>query len=138
MCFAGCVVDQDVSGGGVGPPPAGRRVENQADEDGAGEDSVAGPSARSRVARQTCRLEYRPDTRRRHAASGMMRGSASRAPLDSGAPASYGKERLMTAYVGETAGANRGEALLWAAPTGALPAPPIDTRPQVLPIGELE
>jgi hypothetical protein len=44
----------------------------------------------------------------------------------------------MTAYVGETGGATRGEALLWAAPTGALPAPPIDTRPQVLPIGELE
>jgi hypothetical protein len=44
----------------------------------------------------------------------------------------------MTADVGETGGANRGEAILWAAPTGALPAPPIDTRPQVLPVGALE
>jgi NACHT domain len=44
----------------------------------------------------------------------------------------------MTAYVGESGGADRGEALLWAGPTGALPATPIDTRPQVLPIGELD
>lgn len=43
----------------------------------------------------------------------------------------------MTAHAGEAGGADRGEALLWAAPTGAFPAPPIDTRPQVLPIGEL-
>ena len=40
----------------------------------------------------------------------------------------------MTAY-GD--GADRGEALLWAAPVGPSPAPPIDTRSQVLPIGEL-
>src|SRR5579859_7549172 len=40
----------------------------------------------------------------------------------------------MTAYAD---GADRGEALLWAAPTGPPPAPPIDTRHQVLPIGEL-
>lgn len=43
----------------------------------------------------------------------------------------------MTAYEGEADGTDRGEALLWAAPTGPPPAPPIDTRPQVLPIGQL-
>ncbi|MGW3647560.1 NACHT domain-containing protein [Streptomyces sp. NPDC000878] len=32
---------------------------------------------------------------------------------------------------------DRTEALLWSAPTGPLPAPPIDTRAQVLPIGDL-
>ena len=42
---------------------------------------------------------------------------------------SLGKTLLATA--------NRDEALLWAAPTGPPPAPPIDTRPQVLPIGKL-
>ena len=44
----------------------------------------------------------------------------------------------MMAYVDETDGADRTEALLWAAPTGQLPAPPIDTRAQVLPIGDLD
>jgi hypothetical protein len=39
--------------------------------------------------------------------------------------------------VDETDGADRTEALLWAAPTGPLPAPPIDTKAQVLPIGDL-
>lgn len=43
----------------------------------------------------------------------------------------------MTAYAGEADRTDRGEALLWAAPTGPPPAPPIDTRPQVLPIGQL-
>lgn len=43
----------------------------------------------------------------------------------------------MMAYVDETGGADRTEALLWAAPTGPLPAPPIDTKAQVLPIGDL-
>jgi hypothetical protein len=43
----------------------------------------------------------------------------------------------MTAYVDEADGADRAEALLWAAPTGPLPAPPIDTRAQALPIGDL-
>jgi hypothetical protein len=33
--------------------------------------------------------------------------------------------------------ADRGGALAWAAPTGRLPAPPVDTRAQVLPLGEL-
>ncbi|MGS2619683.1 NACHT domain-containing protein [Micromonospora sp. LZ34] len=37
----------------------------------------------------------------------------------------------------ETDGADRTEALLWTAPTGPLPAPPIDTKAQVLPIGDL-
>lgn len=41
------------------------------------------------------------------------------------------------AYKGNADGTDRGEALLWAAPTGPPPAPPIDTRPQVLPIAEL-
>jgi NACHT domain len=40
----------------------------------------------------------------------------------------------MTAYAD---GTDRGEALLWAAPAGPLPAPPIGTRTQVLPIDEL-
>src|SRR5712664_1134777 len=43
----------------------------------------------------------------------------------------------MMAYVDETDRADRTEALLWAAPTGPLPAPPIDTKAQVLPIGDL-
>ena len=43
----------------------------------------------------------------------------------------------MAAYAGDGDKTDRGEALLWAAPTGPPPAPPIDTRPQVLPIGEL-
>jgi hypothetical protein len=43
----------------------------------------------------------------------------------------------MMAYVDEADGADRTEALLWAAPTGPLPAPPIDTKGQVLPIGDL-
>ncbi|MCI0689976.1 MAG: hypothetical protein L0Y54_22475, partial [Sporichthyaceae bacterium] len=43
----------------------------------------------------------------------------------------------MIVYVNEAVGADRTEALLWAAPTGPLPAPPIDTKVQVLPIGEL-
>jgi hypothetical protein len=43
----------------------------------------------------------------------------------------------MMAYVDESGGADRTEALLWAAPTGPLPAPPIDTKAQVLPIGDL-
>jgi hypothetical protein len=43
----------------------------------------------------------------------------------------------MMAYVDEADGADRTEALLWAAPTGPLPAPPIDTKAQVLPIGDL-
>ncbi|SCL38829.1 NACHT domain-containing protein [Micromonospora rhizosphaerae] len=41
------------------------------------------------------------------------------------------------AYADETDGADRAEALLWAAPTGPLPAPPIETKAQVLPIGDL-
>jgi hypothetical protein len=40
------------------------------------------------------------------------------------------------AYMGGRAGL--GDARLWAGPTGALPAPPVDTRSQVLPIGELD
>ena len=43
----------------------------------------------------------------------------------------------MTAYAGEGDKTDRGEALLWAAPTGRIPAPPIDTRSQILPIGQL-
>jgi hypothetical protein len=43
----------------------------------------------------------------------------------------------MMAYGDETDGADRTEALLWAGPTGPLPPPPIDTRAQVLPIGDL-
>ena len=43
----------------------------------------------------------------------------------------------MVAYVDEADGADRTEALSWAAPTGPLPAPPIDARAQVLPIGDL-
>jgi len=39
--------------------------------------------------------------------------------------------------VDEVSGADRTEAFLWAAPTERLPAPPIDTKAQVLPIGEL-
>ncbi|MFJ3780104.1 NACHT domain-containing protein [Streptomyces sp. NPDC090075] len=38
----------------------------------------------------------------------------------------------------EPGGGYRAEALVWSAPVGPLPAPPIDTRPQVLPIGELD
>ncbi|WP_368679983.1 NACHT domain-containing protein (plasmid) [Rhodococcus opacus] len=41
------------------------------------------------------------------------------------------------AYVDETDEADRTEVLLWSAPTGPLPAPPIDTKAQLLPIGEL-
>jgi hypothetical protein len=41
------------------------------------------------------------------------------------------------AYADETDDADRTEALLWAAPTGPLPAPPIDTKAQLLPIGDL-
>ena len=33
---------------------------------------------------------------------------------------------------------NRAEALLWAAPTGPIPAPPVDTKAQVLPVGDLD
>ncbi|TDD29621.1 NACHT domain-containing protein [Actinomadura sp. KC06] len=51
--------------------------------------------------------------------------------------ASYGEGKTIMAYVDETDGADRTEALLWAAPTGPLPEPPIDTRAQVLPIGDL-
>ncbi len=43
----------------------------------------------------------------------------------------------MMAYVDEANGADRSEAFLWAAATGPLPAPPIDTKAQVLPIGDL-
>lgn len=42
------------------------------------------------------------------------------------------------ADVDEQDGAHRTEAALWAAPTGPLPAPPIDTKAQVLPIDELQ
>ena len=51
---------------------------------------------------------------------------------------STAERKSMMAYVDETDGADRTEALLWAAPTGQLPAPPIDTRAQVLPIGDLD
>ncbi|WP_371636569.1 NACHT domain-containing protein [Streptomyces zaomyceticus] len=44
----------------------------------------------------------------------------------------------MMTFTDEASGRDRTEALLWSAPTGAVPAPPIDTRAQVLPIGELE
>lgn len=44
----------------------------------------------------------------------------------------------MMAFTDGAGGRDRTEALLWSAPTGAVPAPPIDTRAQVLPIGELE
>ncbi|AIJ23039.1 putative signal transduction protein with Nacht domain [Amycolatopsis methanolica 239] len=44
----------------------------------------------------------------------------------------------MIAFADEAGGRDRTEALLWSAPTGALPAPPIDTRARLLPIGELE
>ncbi|MET7715339.1 NACHT domain-containing protein [Streptomyces sp. NPDC005407] len=37
----------------------------------------------------------------------------------------------------EAGGGDRTEALLWSAATGPLPAPPVDTRAQVLPIGDL-
>ena len=43
----------------------------------------------------------------------------------------------MAAYAGDGDKTDRGEALLWAAPTGPLPAPPIDTRSQILPVGQL-
>jgi hypothetical protein len=43
----------------------------------------------------------------------------------------------MSVKVEEAERVDRTEAILWAAPTGPLPAPPIDTRAQVLPIGEL-
>ncbi|GAB2657526.1 NACHT domain-containing protein [Nocardia goodfellowii] len=42
------------------------------------------------------------------------------------------------AFSDEAGGRDRTEALLWSAPTGPLPRPPIDTRAQVLPIRELE
>ncbi|VFA95724.1 Predicted NTPase (NACHT family) [Nocardia farcinica] len=45
---------------------------------------------------------------------------------------------MTIAFADEAGGRDRIEALLWSAPTGALPRPPIDTRAQVLPIGELE
>src|SRR5262249_60568554 len=38
----------------------------------------------------------------------------------------------------ETAGSARTDALLWRAPRGPFPAPPIDARAQVLPIGDLD
>ncbi|WP_203591904.1 hypothetical protein, partial [Streptomyces sp. SID7958] len=38
----------------------------------------------------------------------------------------------------EAGGADHTQALLWSAPEGPLPAPPIDTRAQVLPVGDLE
>ncbi|MGH3976081.1 MAG: hypothetical protein ACRDS9_22555 [Pseudonocardiaceae bacterium] len=38
----------------------------------------------------------------------------------------------------EAEGRQRAEALLWSAPTGPLPKPPIDTKAQILPIGELQ
>ncbi|GAA4026982.1 NACHT domain-containing protein [Streptomyces plumbiresistens] len=38
----------------------------------------------------------------------------------------------------EAGGADRTQALLWSAPEGPLPAPPIDTRAQVLPVGDLD
>ncbi len=41
------------------------------------------------------------------------------------------------AYVDESGDTDRTEELLWAVRTGALPAPPIDTKAQVLPIGDL-
>jgi hypothetical protein len=41
------------------------------------------------------------------------------------------------AHVDEAHGADRTAALLWAAPTEPLPAPPIDTRAHALPIGDL-
>ncbi|MCP3821369.1 NACHT domain-containing protein [Streptomyces sp. A3M-1-3] len=44
----------------------------------------------------------------------------------------------MMTFTDDAGGRDRAEALLWSAPTGQLPAPPIDTRAQVLPIGELE
>ncbi|MGD9486057.1 NACHT domain-containing protein [Streptomyces sp. TRM70308] len=44
----------------------------------------------------------------------------------------------MMAFMDEAGGRDHTEALLWSAPTGAAPPPPIDTRAQVLPIGELE
>lgn len=44
----------------------------------------------------------------------------------------------MMALTDEAGGRDRTEAFLWSAPTGRLPGPPIDTRAQVLPIGELE
>jgi hypothetical protein len=40
--------------------------------------------------------------------------------------------------VDETHGGTRDEAIPWAAPTGPVPAAPIDTKPQVLPIGDLQ
>src|SRR5215207_6478042 len=45
---------------------------------------------------------------------------------------------MTMAYVDETHGAARDEAILWAAPTGPVPAPPVDTKPQLLPIGDLQ
>ncbi|MDT4993128.1 MAG: hypothetical protein QOH97_3020 [Actinoplanes sp.] len=42
-------------------------------------------------------------------------------------------------HADEVEGAGRTEALLWAAaPAGPLPAPPVDTRAQVLPVGVLQ
>src|SRR6266540_4181958 len=54
-----------------------------------------------------------------------------------GALARYGDGKTMMSYVDEANGADRSEALLWAAATGPLPAPSIDTKAQVLPIGDL-
>src|SRR5215211_6571826 len=49
-----------------------------------------------------------------------------------------GGGKTIMAYVNETDGVDRSEAILWAAPTGPLPAPPIDTKAQLLPIGDLQ
>ena len=43
----------------------------------------------------------------------------------------------MTAHVDQTDSAGRDEASPWAAPTGPIPAPPVDTHTQLLPIGDL-
>ncbi|MEU6313085.1 NACHT domain-containing protein [Streptomyces sp. NPDC047014] len=44
----------------------------------------------------------------------------------------------MIGFTDEAGGRGDTEALLWSAPTGAVPAPPIDTRAQVLPLNVLE
>jgi len=38
--LAGGVVNQHVAGGGVGPPPPGRCVQDQTEQDGNGENAV--------------------------------------------------------------------------------------------------
>jgi hypothetical protein len=70
-------------------------------------------------------------------ASDLMRRLGVSCAARAAGTASYGEGKTMKAYVDETDGADRTEALLWAAPTGRLPAPPIDTKAQVLPIGDL-